>query len=526
MQKNKNCNNAGCNNIEQVNLKLRAIRNLNQLIFRQKKKKWTPTDVCNAITSTGGYLACWMALLDQEGATTEFAHSGFDRFLKTAGTDPGSIKISTFAFQSLSKKKILESKSPLTSTKIPLIKDPDNLFSSLTTKIEYNDRVYGILSVMMQRDEKESREQHFLLEEAVKDIAFEFYNIEMEKKQEDILKALNESENLYRTIYETTGNATICIEEDTSISYANREFEKLSGYCRKEIEGNMSWTDFFAPEDLARMKDYHRLRRIRPEAAPRNYESHFIDRYGNIKDVYATLNMIPETSRSVASFTDITEQKILESEIIRISEQERRQIGNNLHDGLGPHLVGVKFMMNLLEQKLERKKIKEVKDVKEINALISEGIDHTRRLVKGLVPVDIDADGLIVALEDLVMNIVKVFNIECTFEHRENLPVNDNIAATHLFLIAQEAVNNAVKHSRAQKIKISASGEKGLISLVIKDNGIGIEKLLDTTKGMGINIMKYRARLINATLDIRQNESGGTSVSCVMKKSDTGTINN
>ncbi len=520
MTAKKECGNSACENIENLNLKLRAIRNLNQLIFRDKRKKWTPTDICKAFTSTGGYLSCWMAVLDNKGSIIDFSHSGFDKFMANTNAGFKNIGIASFVYQALSKNDILINESPITESEVPLIDDHNFLLGSLTAKIQYHKTVYGILSVTVRRDEEQAQEQQFLLEEAANDIAFEFRNIEIEKSHKEMMQALKESENLYRTIFETTGNATAFFEEDTSISYVNREFEKLSGYSRDEIEGRMSWKDFFAPEDLDRMKDYHRLRRIDPNSAPRNYEAHFIDRHGNIKDVYATLNMIPETSRSVASFTDITEQKILESEIIRISEQERQQIGNNLHDGLGPHLVGVKFMMNLLEQKLEKRGIEEIDDVREINALISEGIDHTRRLVKGLVPVDIDADGLMVALEDLAQNIQKVFSIECIFEHDESLQMKDNIAATHLYLIAQEATNNAIKHSRSDKIEITISEKKGLVTLRIKDNGIGIEKLLDTMKGMGINIMKYRARLINASLDIRTNSSGGTSVSCTMKKDE------
>jgi signal transduction histidine kinase len=212
---------------------------------------------------------------------------------------------------------------------------------------------------------------------------------------------------------------------------------------------------------------------------------------------------------------------MLESDIIRISELERQKIGNDLHDGLGPHLVGVKFMMNLLEKKLKEKLLpEEAKDVEEINALITQGINHTRRLVKGLCPVDIDTDGLIVALEDLTSNIEKVFNVTCTFEHDDSLHITDNITTTHLYLIAQEAVNNAIKHSRADKIEVSILEKDGFIDLQIRDNGIGIEKLLDRKKGMGINIMKYRARVINAALDIHPNMDRGTSVSCLMKKQE------
>jgi nitrate/nitrite-specific signal transduction histidine kinase len=91
--------------------------------------------------------------------------------------------------------------------------------------------------------------------------------------------------------------------------------------------------------------------------------------------------------------------------------------------------------------------------------------------------------------------------------------------ATHLFLIAQESVNNAIKHSKATVIEVLIAADDDSVVLMISDNGTGIERLLDRKKGVGINIMKYRARVINASLDIRKNSLGGISVSCIMKKS-------
>jgi PAS domain S-box-containing protein len=341
--------------------------------------------------------------------------------------------------------------------------------------------------------------------------------VEISLYKDEIDKKLKESEGIYRTIFETTGNATIFIESDTTISLANREFEKLSGYSREEIEENKSWTEFVTREDLERMLEYHRMRRIDPTSAPRNYEFRFRDRYGEIKEIYMTTDMIPGTNKSVASFMNISEQKRLESEIIRISEQERQRIGNDLHDGLGPHLVGIKFMINLLKQKLEEKEVDEASKLQEINELITQAINHTRQLVKGLSPVDIDADGLVFALDDLSHNVEKVYGIKCAFNNTSSINIEDNIVAVHLFLIAQEAVNNSIKHSKTKEISIDLNGSGNVITLSVRDDGIGIEKLLDKRKGMGINIMKYRARIINSSLNIGQNDTGGTSVTCTLR---------
>ncbi len=120
---------------------------------------------------------------------------------------------------------------------------------------------------------------------------------------------LQQSENLYRTIFENTGTATIIIEEDTTVSLVNTEFEKLSGYAKEDWEGKKSWTEFVVKKDQERMKGYHHLRRTDPDDAPRNYEFGFIDSWGRVRDMFLTVAMIPGSRKSVASFADITERK-------------------------------------------------------------------------------------------------------------------------------------------------------------------------------------------------------------------------
>ena len=120
---------------------------------------------------------------------------------------------------------------------------------------------------------------------------------------------MRKSEHEYRTIFETTGTATVIIEEDMTLSRANTEFERLSGYPKNHIEGKKKLTDFFDQESLERMKEYHRLRRLDPDAAPRNYECKLVDRKGNITTLLATVSVVPDTNQSVASFLDITERK-------------------------------------------------------------------------------------------------------------------------------------------------------------------------------------------------------------------------
>ena len=130
---------------------------------------------------------------------------------------------------------------------------------------------------------------------------------ETEKRRNE--ERLRESESMYRTIFETTGTAMIIVEDDTTISLVNGQFEELSGYSKAEVEGKKKWTEFDPGPDRAKMLEWHRLRRERPEAAPRHYETRFLDRKGSPVDLFLTVATIPGTGKSVASLLDITERK-------------------------------------------------------------------------------------------------------------------------------------------------------------------------------------------------------------------------
>jgi PAS domain S-box-containing protein len=142
-------------------------------------------------------------------------------------------------------------------------------------------------------------------------------NINQRKLAEERLK---ESERKYRTVFENTGTATAILEEDTTISLANKKCEELSGYTIEEIVNKKRWTEFCHPEDMERMKNYHDLRREDSELAPRKYEFRFITKSGEIKNILLTIDVIPETLKSVASLLDITEWKKFENQCKIISQ--------------------------------------------------------------------------------------------------------------------------------------------------------------------------------------------------------------
>ena len=127
-----------------------------------------------------------------------------------------------------------------------------------------------------------------------------------ESRQVEI--ALKNSEKHYRTIFETTGAATMILEEDTTISLVNKEFERITGETQEAVVGR-KWTELICHPDREKMSRYHEIRRRDPASAPSRYETFFVDKEGNKREILVSVGMIPETPRSIVSFLDITEQK-------------------------------------------------------------------------------------------------------------------------------------------------------------------------------------------------------------------------
>jgi len=239
---------------------------------------------------------------------------------------------------------------------------------------------------------------------------------------------------------------------------------------------------------------------------------------GEVIFVHLVLSLLKDRSGEIIGMVgysmDITERKHLEKEIIEVSEEEQKRIGQELHDGLGQHLTGIAFLSKVLEQKLSTRSLPESVDASEIVKFVNQAVSKTRHLARGLYPVELEANGLMSALEQLAANTKTLFGIECLFQCAAPVLVHDNIAAINLYRIAQEAVNNAVKHSKAKNIRIELSSQSGKIALTVADDGIGFDAArVEEGKGMGLHIMGHRARMIGGTLQIRTTLRGGTIIS-------------
>ena len=301
--------------------------------------------------------------------------------------------------------------------------------------------------------------------------------------------------------------AFVClVGPDHDIRYGNRQFHDLFGDpgnlpCYQSLHGRTApCEDCDLMQVLQGQKLHEHEWQLADGQAFRVYDYPFTDVDGS--PLILRLGM------------DITERKRLEREILDVAQAEQQRIGQDLHDTLGQQLTGISFLAKALEQKLAEHSPAEADQAAQIGRMMNKAIAQVRSLARGLSPIKLKAGGLAKAFQELAANVEAVFGIACTSEVEEQWVIADEATATHLYRIAQEAVNNAVKHSQASRINVRLSARGGTICLVVEDDGIGLSKRRKRVEGLGLRIMTYRARMIGGSLEVGQAEGGGTFVAC------------
>jgi signal transduction histidine kinase len=224
--------------------------------------------------------------------------------------------------------------------------------------------------------------------------------------------------------------------------------------------------------------------------------------------------------RAQALTREIAERERLERDLLEVSEREQRRIGQDLHDGLCQHLTGTALAGHVLAEKLAERGLPESSDSRRIVDYVEEAIMLARGMAKGLHPVEMEADGLMQALDEFAATTSEMFGIKCRFECDSPVLVRNPATASHLFRIAQEAVGNAIKHGEATKIVLSLDAFETGIKLTIDDNGHGIAPNPSRVGGMGMRIMADRAKMIGATLAIVRSSTGGAELVVVVPALD------
>jgi signal transduction histidine kinase len=169
-----------------------------------------------------------------------------------------------------------------------------------------------------------------------------------------------------------------------------------------------------------------------------------------------------------------------------------------------------------IQRKLEEKSIPEAADVAALVSDIENAKRQIRLLSRGLIPRDVGPEGLPAALSDLTVRFATIYGIDCRFEGEQTVAVKDDLSATQLFRIAQEALRNAVEHAEPTRILVILRQRDGQVALEVRDNGKGLPATSRDAPGVGLRIMRYRANLIGASFSVESTPGEGTTMRCIL----------
>ena len=216
---------------------------------------------------------------------------------------------------------------------------------------------------------------------------------------------------------------------------------------------------------------------------------------------------------------DITERRRLEREILEISNREQRRIGHDLHDGVCQQLAGISYRLAIVGDRLQAKAAAESAEIEQIENLINTANSQARTVARGLFPVRLEEHGLVLALEELAESASERYRITCRFVCDKAPAKVDSEVELHLYYIVQEALLNAVNHGKAATVIVTLAADEDRLKLTVQDNGTGFQLADKNRSGMGIRIMRYRAKVIGAALDVQSQVDHGTQVTCVFNPS-------
>jgi PAS domain S-box-containing protein len=304
------------------------------------------------------------------------------------------------------------------------------------------------------------------------------------------------------------------------MGYVSPAYEAIWGRtCRELYQSAEAWLDAVHAEDRDRVT---RAMLSKGGAGEYNLEYRISRRDGAVRWIrdraFPIRDASGKTIRVVGIAEDITVRRLLEREILEISDREQARIGQDLHDGLCQKLVSLAFDNNALEEKLAGKNVPDSAQVRRMGELLDDLINEARALSRGLFPVQLGTEGLGLALKQLAASTSARASVKCVVDCPETVMIHDDVIATHLYRIAQEAVNNALKHAAARNIEIRVSLLDDRLDLKVSDDGVGIPLPVGYTGGMGLHIMAYRARTIGGELNIQRRSGGGTLVCCSVRQ--------
>lgn len=381
-------------------------------------------------------------------------------------------------------------------------------------------------STERQRSQVELRKAHDELEQRVHERTSDLEHAltALQEEFSDRIKAeedLRKSEMRFRQMAEAMPEVLWLASSDMSvIHFVNPSYEQIWGVGVKTLfQDSRSWINAVDPQDRPKVENATGRLAEAMERGENTFSEEFrvIRPDDTVAYVHLRLFAIKDEHGRVSQIggicDDVTDRNALQRQVTQISELERRNLSQDLHDVIGQNLTGVAFLSKACAQRLTQKKDAEADEIMKIAEMVNRAIAQVRALARGLQPVELQTDGLMNAITELCKDVNRCFEQSCQLDVQVNLIVSDSGHATHIFYIVREAVMNAVKHSQANTITIRVRGDGDQATIFIEDDGVGMSPEAQG-KGMGLAIMQYRSNMIGATLEVQPGEQAGTVVTC------------
>jgi PAS domain S-box-containing protein len=315
----------------------------------------------------------------------------------------------------------------------------------------------------------------------------------------------------------------LCVASyDGYLTRLNPAWQKTLGWTLKHLQSR-PYIEFVHPDDRA--ATLSEASHLVSGGRTIQFENRYRSKDGTYRWLQWTANSLPARRQIYAIAYDVTERMRLRKEILDAADREKERLGRELHDGLCQNLAAIAALNAALARKLGQSREACAADVAQIGAQLRLSIRSARDLARGLSPDDLPLTGIAVALTTYAANVEALYGVACRFQGAQFIQRLAPGAEAHLFRIAQQAVDNAIKHGRARRIEIGLSARDGQGRLTIHDNGAGFaKKPASGNGGIGLHIMNYRAQLIGGMLQVRRLVRGGADVTCSFPlKPDTST---
>ena len=354
------------------------------------------------------------------------------------------------------------------------------------------------------------------------------------------------SEEQLRAVLNNAYDAIIVMDQRGAISDINPATERMFGYAGEELVGRnvrMLMPPPYCDEHDTYISRY--LRTGEAQIVGIGREAAGLRKDGSSFPAELTVSPIDHLALFTVTIRDTSLRMELERQVLETAAEEQRRIGQELHDGTGQELTALALfastLVDLLNQPPQQStdppgsrlfEAVELRRLCQTADRLAEGLveanRHVQQLAHGIMPAQIDAEGLRFALEALAASTNYPPRVACRFDCPAPVVITSNSLATHLYRIAQEAVNNALRHSCADLICISFFQGNNEIVLEVCDNGIGFDPAamnrsaaVGNPRGFGLGILNYRAGIIGGALRITRREEGGTLLKCTIPQEKT-----